>query len=743
MAYVVPSVLVYQQLASNGGVANVTPDLDACIIGPCNNVVDYSTATAGDLLLSSSKDAAGNQAVLPESGTTNAYMPSAKIGQIVDLSSIKVYLNNAYVQSQTVRIATPTTVQNRTVMLWVSVVVSGSNGSNTVTYSGSGLFVGDNLLIPGGAAGGADLLTTVQFLSNGNSSSAGTATIFPKLGATVSSVSSTRRNFNIVNPNTSTLNIEPGDLVELLDQSSGVSTFTTIKEVVGSAGVYTALSYTDDVPSGWAGGRAIITKKMNNLLLPPVYPKDTQVDDIAYNPDNVNVDGYIRVFSTGYCPYGLVKSGDIHIQYSALRQDISGSVLDINNDNDREAILGTATDKNPLALAVQLALANTVGRIRAIALQSDDLSGYLRALDLSESTRLHSIVPLTQEDSILAAVQQHVEQMSTPEYANWRVALINTKIPDTQYIGQYNPDLVNYNSGGNTISLDNNSYVLYSSNSTFISDGVLPGDEVRITQHAAQSGVSVKSVMVVSVLSNQKLIVQTTQALTVVRFYVLRTLTRVQQAEYVAAVSETFGSKRVMHIQPDKVGVIVQGTTKYLPGYYLCAAYSGLTSGLPAQQGLTNVGIAGIADLQRSNFFFTRAQMSTMAAAGTCLTIQEAQGTIPFSRHSLTTDMTVLQYREIQQVKNIDFLSYFFHDILKGFPGRYNITSDTLQILRTTVNAGGKLLQGKVLPKIGAPLLSFNIKTLKQDENNRDHVILELPVTIPTVLNYIDLYLIV
>ena len=41
MAYVIPSVLVYQQLASNGGVANVTPDLDACIIGPAYNVVSY------------------------------------------------------------------------------------------------------------------------------------------------------------------------------------------------------------------------------------------------------------------------------------------------------------------------------------------------------------------------------------------------------------------------------------------------------------------------------------------------------------------------------------------------------------------------------------------------------------------------------------------------------------------------------------------------------------------------------
>ncbi len=105
--------------------------------------------------------------------------------------------------------------------------------------------------------------------------------------------------------------------------------------------------------------------------------------------------------------------------------------------------------------------------------------------------------------------------------------------------------------------------------------------------------------------------------------------------------------------------------------------------------------------------------------------------------------MTVLQYREIQQVKNFDFLAYYFHDKLKGFIGRYNITPDTLQILRTTVNASGKLLISKTLPKVGPPLLEFTIKTLKQDETNADNVIIELPVKISTVMNFVSLYLLI
>ena len=39
MAYIRPSVLVYQELQNAGGVANVTPDLGTVIVGPLFNVV--------------------------------------------------------------------------------------------------------------------------------------------------------------------------------------------------------------------------------------------------------------------------------------------------------------------------------------------------------------------------------------------------------------------------------------------------------------------------------------------------------------------------------------------------------------------------------------------------------------------------------------------------------------------------------------------------------------------------------
>ena len=156
-----------------------------------------------------------------------------------------------------------------------------------------------------------------------------------------------------------------------------------------------------------------------------------------------------------------------------------------------------------------------------------------------------------------------------------------------------------------------------------------------------------------------------------------------------------------------------------------------------------NIALAGFVDVSFSNFYFTRAQMDVMAAAGTLLIIQDTQGSIPYIRHELTTDMTVLQYREIQQVKNWDYLSYFFHDIMSGFIGKWNITPDSLNTLRQTLDSGAILLKGRKLPRVGAPLTDYTIASIAQDAVNLDNVNVSMNIKMPTVLNYLNLYLIV
>ena len=182
---------------------------------------------------------------------------------------------------------------------------------------------------------------------------------------------------------------------------------------------------------------------------------------------------------------------------------------------------------------------------------------------------------------------------------------------------------------------------------------------------------------------------------------------------------------------------------KFLPGYYLCAALGGITSGFPIQQGFTNISVAGIEDLSNSNFYFKRDELNLMAEAGTCLFVQDTQGGIPYCRHALTTDMTVLEYREILKVKNWDFLSYYFYDKLKGFIGTWNITPDTLSNMRQVLNASIELLKGQKLPKIGPPLLSGTIELLEQSAVNKDNINIRIKLEIVSPDNYTNLYLVI
>lgn len=461
-----------------------------------------------------------------------------------------------------------------------------------------------------------------------------------------------------------------------------------------------------------------------------------------YNTSATATTGVVIIEPAPELAYGTVITANVNIAYSALRTDLSGAIQAITTTGDLTGILGTVSDANPLALGVDLAMANApASTIYAIAVPSNDLVGYQTALELAEGMRLYALVPLTQDIGILTLFQQHVDQLSTPQMALWRMALVNTAIPTIQDIGQYNANMVNSNSGNNTITLVSGKYVLTASNATFMSDGVVAGDIVNITAGTGTPAVAGTTVQVLNVISNQQLQVQAMGTAVAVSYYITRNLTKTQQAAAVAAQSTAFTDKRMVHVQPDLVGITVNGTVKYLPGYYMACCIAGLIAGLPAQQGFTNIAPAGLESLSHGNFYFTRTQYDSMAAAGTCLLTQDVQSSSPYIRHELTTDMSVLQYREIQQVKNIDFLAYFFHDILKSFIGKWNIVQDSIQAVKMSINAGGSLLMGQKLPKIGAPLTSYKIASLAQDKTNLDNLDCTLQVTIPTVMNYINIYL--
>lgn len=808
MSYIVPSPLIYQELVNSGGVLNSTPDLEACIIGPAYNVVKYvAGSTIAQTKTYSGAYTSGSSMVAPLSST--------KPGQLVEDSSVNVWLNSAVVEKVSGSASVDT--------LSTRLSLSGSGSSSFTTlgrlFIGGVMIVsdspipaefsvGDSVVVPGGGEGGVDLTTTITGIYN--SMSPYSISISPAIASNLGDgIVIHKASVPYLNPVTNTPNIASGDSVVItwgspantfvsqvstfntsggnisgvtltditpatigfyttgsitsgsssltVTSATGMSTGDTVVIVGAGAGgsdlvsTLSAISGTTVTLSGPAGttvSLAAVKKRVNvSVSLRKVYydqpltATSTISSNVNFSTSGVASTGSVTVNPVVELPYGKVLSANVHIGYRALRQDLLDRILTINDATDLVAQLEDVSEDNPLGLGVEVALANTVTRIRAISIGSNDLTGYLAALELAEAERLYALVPLTQDLSIISAFKAHVVQMSTPENAAWRIALVSIPVETTRFIGVANNIAPNNNASNAIGTVSGLSNVLTSSTATFISDKVTAGDTVVIMSASDASLVGTATVS--QVLSNQQLRLTYNSAKTAssVVFYIRRAYSKTEQAANLKAAAQTLNSSRVINMVPDTVGVSVGGVTKYLPGYYLACGTAGMVAGFPVQQGFTNIGIAGITDLRKSNYYFTKANLNTIAEGGNFIYVQDTQGGTPYCRHELTTDVSVLEYRELLLVKDIDYLSYHYYDKLKPFIGTWNITDSSINSIRQTLIAASELMKSKKLPKIGAPLVSYTIDKLEQSSTNKDTLVVVLSIVPIYPLNYVQLTL--
>lgn len=799
MSYIVPSPLIYQELVSSGGVLNSTPDLETCIIGPAYNVVKYvaGSVTAQNKTFSSAYSTGTSlPAALPstkpgqilEESSVKVWFNRAVVEKLSSGGLVNVLGNTIKFTAASM------TTGNR--------ITVGSTSVSIPAGVPSGFYQGDSITIPGAGAGGSALHVTITevhtnyiVISSATLTEISDAVIVKALPDYLNSLTNTPNiavgdsvSFSlnstpitsqvasfVVDEDTSTVTsltmtdvIAPGygyfgvgnmtsgsSVINVLSSTGLTSGDTVVVYGAGPGGsnLYTTVSsissnaVTLAATSSVAVTNATIAETLSTSISVQATYYDQLISSTAadssgnnYDLTGVSTTGNVTISPAVIIPQGKVISTNVHIAYRALRQDLLDQILTFNDITDLTSQLDDLTDQNPLGLAVELALANTVTRIRGITVRSNDLAGYLEALELSEAERLYALVPLTRDLSILSAFKAHVLQMSTPENASWRVALVSFPIDTTKFIGSATSALPNSTSGNSIATVGSITNVLTSSSASFISDHVTAGDTVVIV---SATGDVVGTVPVAQVLSNQqiKLGFTSTKTASNVVFYIQRNYSKTEQANNLKLQAQTYACSRVVNVFPDTIGVSIDGVTKYVPGYYLASAVGGMVAGFPVQQGFTNIGIAGITDLRKSNFYFSKANLNTIAEGGNFIYIQDTQGGTPYCRHELTTDVSNITYSELLRVKNWDFLSYFYYDKVRGYIGRYNITSDTKNLVRQTLVASSELLKSKKLPKIGAPLLSYNIDKLEQDSVNKDTLAVTMTIEIVYPLNYLTLVL--
>ena len=440
-----------------------------------------------------------------------------------------------------------------------------------------------------------------------------------------------------------------------------------------------------------------------------------------------------------------ITEATLYIGYKALRQDLS-SVTTINTVDEIEGKLGKVVPENPLAYGVMVCLSNTTTSVMAIGVDSDDLVGYTAAKDKLETIDpLYSMVPLTTSTEVLTMFKNSAEQLSDPELDMWRIAIgcsvLQTEETKAEGFGKCAKDSNEMNllftATRGVISPATGAEQLVE----FLSSSVDAGDTLTITYNDKEYTYTVSSVAAEDMLTitpaspfAEELVTGSPE----VSFVITHTMDKSEQAAAIAAVSESYGSSRFVHVWPD-ICVIDE---RELPGYYLACAVAGGVAGLPSHYGFTNLSMSGIGGVKHSNDYFNQDQLNTIAGGGTFIFVQETEESAPYVRHQLTTDMSTVEFQELSFVKNYDYVSYICRDTLRPFIGRWNVTSATLAAIHTSLSAALETLKLDVQAQIGAPVVSYSIRSIEPLADNRTRVEAYVDVTFPYPLNTIGLHLV-
>ena len=781
-----PVVLVYETFATQT-VTPPTPDLNSLIVGPAYYIQDYfapGTTNYADKTNIVTATAYGALEASPASPTptgpaviTIAEPPNNLVGALLDDASVQIYFDQARVRIANGTAGTTTASSN---------TFSTSETPTATTFNTPGpgqVFAGDRIVIVDGSShviartvlavvSDTALTFTADVTTPFIAAASQTWYIERQLNDQLVSSSFITTNNNSVSIAGSVTLPVPGqgnktvsyavvyeayrslrqDLVEL----DTVSTEADILSKIGrldarnplGAGVFVALQNTtsviqfvgvlsDDLPG-------YTTVRDNISARPDVYaitPLNTSTSILAmWNTDCV----------------GLALPDNVQGRPQRFRVVIGNGTLPITETIIQPSATGQSTQ-----LAGSGTGAITQITLPAFAIPNTVLPGYtlVLTLDAAGVSRNGTYTIATNESATVLEVDTSAPFPSA-ETGNLTAQIFMAD----GVTSVHGPTAI---TAAITAAQDDFYLVLKDPSGTFVASGVAAGDQIQIPvdPNAAITPTSVFVTLIVNnVISDQRLqIVNNGQdsstvqnelphgvkriggalvGLTAVNYQVVRTLSKDQQVTNLIAVAQSFNSSRTILVWPDKCDVAgITGGTKQ-PGWYLGCAVGGMTAGLPSQQGFTNIGIAGVSQIYDSNTYFTDTQISDLSNGGWYVFAQQTPASLPYTIHQLTTNPTTLESGEFSVVKNFDFVSLFFVDIVEDFLGQYNVTTDTLTLLGAALNTGAQLLLLRTVAKIGAPLTSFALTGLDVSPTSGDRVLVYCAIGLPKPLNVIELHLV-
>jgi len=214
------------------------------------------------------------------------------------------------------------------------------------------------------------------------------------------------------------------------------------------------------------------------------------------------------------------------------------------------------------------------------------------------------------------------------------------------------------------------------------------------------------------------------------------TVSKLDIANWIGTISQSFAERRITNIFCPYVGRSLDGVNvEVLPGYYFNCVIAGLIQVMAPQAGLTNMSIPGFTQVFFVSDFFTSKQLDIIAGGGTFIIMQHNKWSVPYCRHQLTTDMSMLEKRELSCVKDLDYITKMGRETLRPYIGRFLVNEVTMTTLYSVGNAFlAKCIQDGLIN-------SGNLIKIYVDPNARDTVIICVEVELPVPLNKIKLYI--
>jgi hypothetical protein len=788
MALIRPVVLVYQEVASPA-VTPVTPDLNCLVVGPAYHIQDYydpgttDYADKEDILLATEygelEADVGTAVPVGDDVITVADPPNNEVGAVLDGDSVVVFFDDATVIIDSGTVGTTTALDPNT-------FVAGGADATTFDTAGVGRVIpGDRLIITDGTTNIQRTILEVTaddtFTVTEDWPAAGwthAATLDWRVERTLQDQEIDESFFSV---NGNSISIDGG--VTLTVTGQGAKTVSYAKVYVEYRSLRQDLTDLDIVDTTAEIESKIGRLDARNPLAVGVFVArqnttssiqfvGVTTDDLAGHTDvrdalaarpdvyaivPLTTDVLIHAMWNNDC-VGLALPDEVKGRPQRFRVVIGCGTLPTTKDiiepsatGLAEAVTGTA----PAAI-VRITLTGVASLVTGGVIPGDILTVTVTSAAGVVATGNYTIASV--------ASASIVEVEAAAPFASAGGANITCEIFESDGTTSRiaSAALVGIvTAAGDTLFLQ-----LRDANGTFVSSGVAAGDIIQMPADFTNDfDGDLVSLVVASVLSENRVRVvnngqdtSTTQnelphgvlragsalapTTAILNYRVVRTLSKSGQITELVAVAQSFNSRRTILVWPDRidVGGVTGGTSQ--PGYYLASAVGGMTAGLPPHQGFTFLGIAGVSRIYRSNTYFTDSQLTDLSAGGWYVFAQQTPTSLPFTIHQLTTDPETLESGEFSVVKNFDFVSLFFVDILEEFLGQYNVTEETLTLIRAALNIGGDTLRLRTYAKIGAPLTAFSILDLLVSTVSADRINAHLSVGLPKPLNNIELHLV-